>query len=84
MDMSTISIPVNAEIAELYENASPEDRRKVEVLFNFLMGSVAKYDTRSLETVMKEMREQAKARGLTPEILESILNDDSDVADHSL
>ncbi|MFH7243395.1 MAG: hypothetical protein ACHWZW_11150 [Spirulina sp.] len=73
METKTIQIRVSAEVAEQFEAASDEDRAKMEALISLQLKSFA-WPTRSLEEIMKSMSNYAQSKGLTPEILESILN----------
>jgi hypothetical protein len=75
MDMKTIQIRVSSEIAEMFAAASEQEKRKIEALISLKLGDLTK-PKRSLEEVMDSMGQYAQAQGLTPEILESILNDD--------
>ncbi len=75
METKTITIRVNAEVARIFEAAFEEQRRKLEALLSLKLG----YATRSqkkLAEVMSEISQKAQARGLTPEILDSILNEE--------
>jgi len=73
METKTIQIRVSAEVAEQFEAASEEERAKMEALISLQLKSFAR-STRSLEEIMKSMSDYAQSKGLTPEILESILN----------
>lgn len=75
METKTISIRVNADVARLFEAASEEQQRKLEALLSLKLSDATR-SKRPLETVMDEISQNAQARGLTPEILDSILNDD--------
>jgi predicted phage gp36 major capsid-like protein len=75
METKTITIRVNAEIARMFEEASEEQRRKLEVLLSLKLGDVTR-SQKSLEEVMSDISRNAQARGLTPEILDLILNDE--------
>jgi hypothetical protein len=74
METKPITIHVSAEVAHIFETATEEERRKLEVLLSLKL-SEATRRKRPLETVMSEISQNAQARGLTPEILDSILND---------
>ncbi|MCL1468581.1 MULTISPECIES: hypothetical protein [Argonema] len=74
METKTITIRVNAEVARIFETASEEQRRKLEVLLSLKL-SEATRNKKTLEEVMSEISRKARVRGLTPEILDSILND---------
>ncbi len=73
---TTITIPVPTELAEIYNQASPEDKYKIEVWVRMLLRDIADPDPNKLKRVMDEISDQAQANGLTPEILEEILADD--------
>ncbi|MEG3904752.1 hypothetical protein QUB19_20190 [Microcoleus sp. B4-C5] len=72
MQTKTITIRVNAEVAKIFEAASEEQRRKLEALLSLKLSDVTR-NKRPLEEVMSEISRNAQARGLTPEILDSIL-----------
>lgn len=74
--METISIEVEPEIARAYQNSSSTERKKIQMTFNVLVKQIM--NTRSLEDTIQEMQAQAKANGLTQEILDEILNEDDD------
>ena len=74
--METISIEVEPEIARAYQNSSSTERKKIQMTFNILVKQIM--NTRSLEDTIQEMQAQAKANGLTQEILDEILNEDDD------
>ena len=74
MTSRTITVRVDAEIAEAYESSSEVDRRKIDFLINLKLREIVK-KVRPLEEVMEEISQKAQERGLTPEILESILGE---------
>jgi hypothetical protein len=73
VEPATISIPVDSETAKLYENASEEDQRKLRLLMSLWLHNFIS-SPRPLGVIMDEASEIAEQNGLTPEILESILN----------
>jgi len=77
MDMKTevINIRVDAETARTFKSLPEEDRRKLEALISIRLSEVSRQGE-SLETVIKEISDKAKARGLTPEILKSLLDEE--------
>jgi hypothetical protein len=75
MKTKVIKICVNAEAARIFEAASEEQRRKFEALLSLKLGDVTR-SKRPLEEVMIEIGRNAQARGLTSEILDSILNEE--------
>lgn len=74
MERKTITIRVNAEAARIFETVPEEQRRKLETLLSLKL-SEATRQKRPLEQVMSEISQKAQQRGLTPEILDSILNE---------
>jgi hypothetical protein len=73
--MTKISIEVSPETAEAYQSASPEDKERVRILVNLLMKKPREDNIDFLSKLMDEISDRAEARGLTPEILESLLNE---------
>jgi hypothetical protein len=73
--MQEIKIEVNPEIAEAYQSASPQERKKIQAIVSILLQKQVDKDVAFLRELMDEISERARARGLTPEILESILNE---------
>jgi ferritin-like protein len=74
MASSTISIEVDAETARAFAEANDEQRRKLQLLLKLRLRELTVNPTRSLRQIMDEMGQEAEARGLTPEILESLLH----------
>ena len=74
METKTITIRVSPEAAQVYNDATEEQQRKLDVLLSLKLAEVAR-TPRALEEVMDEISRKAQARGLTPEILESLLNE---------
>jgi hypothetical protein len=75
-ETKVITIHVDAESAHFFETASAEKRRKMEILLSLKLNELTR-QIRPLEEIMSEISRNAQARGLTPEILENILNDES-------
>lgn len=72
-----ITIKVPSELAEAYRNASEEEREQIEVRIAVLLKSsvTSKQEAiANLRQTMDEIGKRVVERGLTPEILESILN----------
>ncbi len=74
MSAATIAIEVDAETARAFAEASDEERRKLQLLLKLRLRELTVKSTRPLSEIMDEMGRDAQARGLTPEILESILH----------
>lgn len=74
MSTATISIEVDAEAARAFSLASDEERRKLQLLLSLRLRELTSKPPRSLKEVMDAIGAQAETRGLTPEILESLLH----------
>lgn len=74
MATETISITVDADAAESLSDASPEERRKVELLLRLRLRELTLGRNRPLTEIMNEVAADAEVRGLTPEILRSLLS----------
>ena len=73
METKPITIRVNADVAQIYETASAEKKEKLNTLLSIKL-SEATQAQRPLEEIMDEMSNRAQKKGLTPEILDSILD----------
>jgi hypothetical protein len=72
MEMETITLQVDADLAEVYQAASAQDRTKLHLLVNLWLREVFVRST-SLASLMDELSDKAQARGLTPDRLETLL-----------
>lgn len=75
MSAEITSIQVEPEIADAYNSASQEDQKKIQLLMGLWLRELSTQPNMSLNEVMDMISDRAQARGLTPEILESILNE---------
>ena len=75
MKTDQITIRVDKETAEAYRAASDEERRKIDSLLTLKLRSATRSQM-SIKTYMDEISRRAKKRGLTPEILKSLLNEE--------
>ena len=75
MRSQEITLHVEPGAADAYRSASEEERRKLDLILSLRL-SEATQTTRSLRDVMREMSSNARKRGLTPEILESLLGEE--------
>ena len=75
MAVTTVNIQLDDDAAQIYTAASAEDKDKLRTLLSFWL---REFDTPTipLSTLMDEISDKAQARGLTPDILESLLNAD--------
>ncbi len=73
--MSEITIEVSPEIAAAYRSAPLQERKKIQSIVTILLQKQVDGDVAFVRELMDEISDRAKSRGLTPEILESILNE---------
>lgn len=69
----TITIPLDPQTARAYESASPQEKRKMQALLSLRLRELASGEYPSLQEVLDEVGRKAKDRGLTSEILDSLL-----------
>lgn len=69
----TITIPLDPQTARAYESAPPEQKRKIQALLSPWLRELAAGESPSLQQVLDDAGGKAKERGLTPEILDSLL-----------
>jgi len=74
METTTLQIQVSTEAALAYRNASKEQQRKIDALLSLKLCDVGR-SKKSLEDIMSDISQKAQSRGMTPEILESLLNE---------
>jgi hypothetical protein len=74
MAVEEITIHVDAESARAYRGASEQERRKLDTLLSLRLHE-ALHSAGSLEQLMRDISRKAQERGLTPEILDSILHE---------
>ncbi len=73
MPNPTITIPLDPQTARAYNSAAPEEKRKIQALLSLWLRELAAGEYPSLQQVLDEVGQKAKARGLTPEMLDSLL-----------
>lgn len=76
MATAIISLEVDPDTARAYAEASDEVRRKMQILLSLRLRELTTVPQRSLKEIMDEIGAKAEQRGLTPEILESLLHED--------
>jgi hypothetical protein len=74
MATDEITIRVDAEAAKAYRGASEEQRRKLDLLLGLRLHDVMRPGG-SLKDLMRELSRNARERGMTSEVLESILRE---------
>jgi hypothetical protein len=77
MATATLTIQVSEEAARAFAQVAPEDRRKIQLLLDLRLRdlTISPLPQKSLQSVMDEIGKNAAARGLTPTVLESLLDD---------
>jgi len=75
MITETIEIEVQTELARIYNAASEQDKEKLQALFEAWLREYSESDVESLKETMDEISKNAQNKGLTPEILDSILSE---------
>ncbi|MCC5638772.1 hypothetical protein LC593_23655 [Nostoc sp. CHAB 5844] len=70
-----ITIKVTPEVAQAYQNAINKEKQCLQTLIALFFNQDVTREMDFLGKIMDEISDQAVARGLTPEILESILNE---------
>ena len=71
---ATVNMQLDMEAARIYQQATTAEKQKMQVLMSLWLREFGK-PTKSLRTVMDEISDNAEARGLTPDILDSLLNE---------
>lgn len=73
MANTTITIPLDPQTAKAYDSAAPEDKRKIQALLSLWLRDLTARQSPSLRQVLDEVGAKAKSRGLSPEILDSLM-----------
>lgn len=72
--MDNITIQVDSELAKAYREAEPEKQENVMIVCNLILKEILKNNR--FEEIVQQIRQEVKAKGLTPEILEDLLKDE--------
>ena len=76
IDMTTqITVAVDPEVAAVYQSASDSERRKLDLLVNLRLHDATASAT-SLRDIMLDISRNAQQRGLTEDLLKSILDEE--------
>jgi len=76
MSTMPLTIQVSEEAARAYTQVSPEEQLKIQLLLDLRLRDLTlSPPQKNLQTIMDEIGRNAAARGLTPAVLESLLND---------
>ncbi len=74
MPTKTISIPLDPQMARAYGAARAEEKLKMQALVGLWLRELTSNELPALEQVLDEAGRKARERGLTPEVLDSLLN----------
>ena len=74
MTVDQITVSVDPDVASAYRSASEDERRKLDLLVNLRLRDATRSKA-SLKEIMGEISRNAQQRGLTPEMLQSILDE---------
>jgi hypothetical protein len=74
--MAMINIPLPENLARIYLSVSDEDRRKAQWLIELALSDLFLADSDTLRDVVREIGQRAEERGMTQEILQTLLSDD--------
>jgi hypothetical protein len=69
----TITISLDPQTARVYESAAPDEKRKIQALLSLWLRGLAAGEYPPLQQVLDDAGRKAKERGLTPEMLDSLL-----------
>jgi len=70
---TTITIQIDADIAQAFQLSQPEQQQRIQMLINQWMRQALRIN--SLQNTMDTLSDEAEASGLTPEVLQSILGE---------
>ena len=74
METINLQIKVEPKVATLYEKLDSTQPKKIQLLLGVWLKEAIANQT-SLEDIMNQCSQEAQANGLTPEILESLLQE---------
>ncbi len=75
--MATIEIELNPTAATAYLQASDDVQQKIQLLLNTLLPAFTRSSLPPIGEIMNLMSREARANGLTDEILADLLRDDN-------
>ena len=70
-----ITVSVDSDVANIYRSVSDKERRKLDLLVNLRLRDATE-SGKSLRETMLEISRNAQRRGLTPDALQSILDEE--------
>jgi hypothetical protein len=72
-----ITIKVSPKVAQAYQKATESEKQSLATLVSLFLGENVNEEVDFLGKLMDEISDRAVSRGLTPQILEAILNEES-------
>ena len=76
MGTANITIKVDESATRAFAEASPGEQQKLQILLSLRLQELTTTEGKSLQAVMDVIGSAAEVRGLTPEILETLLRDE--------
>ncbi|NET73226.1 MAG: hypothetical protein F6K62_20510 [Sphaerospermopsis sp. SIO1G2] len=76
MGTTTIQVQLDQQIAQKYNVIPQEKRKTLDQLIQYLVQDFADSSPESLLELMRDMSQEAEANGLTPALLEQLLNEE--------
>ena len=73
MALENITIALDPEAARAYDAAPADDKKKMQALLSLWLRNLMTAEPAALKQIMNEVDRKARARGLTPEVLDSLL-----------
>jgi hypothetical protein len=71
--MKTIAIQIDEDIAQAFQSSQPEQQQQIQAWINQWMRQALKIS--KLQNTMDRLSDEAVANGLTPEILQAIIDE---------
>jgi hypothetical protein len=68
-----VTLQIEVDAARAFRSASPDEQEKLQILMSVLMKEYSRTNSPSLKRTMDAIGERAREKGLTPELLDSIL-----------
>lgn len=75
LKFENITLQIDSEAAQAFRSATSDIKQKIQILFSTWIKEVSLKETTPLLQFMDEISDKAQAEGLTPGILETILNE---------
>ncbi len=75
MSVQEVTFHIDEEAVRAFNSASADEQRRLEALISIRLIEATR-NKKSLQEIMSDISRKAQERGLTPEILKSILNED--------